>query len=153
MTVGWNSWRKHWKFKLMLKCKHSCTCSSEIGTCIINDTGETSYTQKKTSCIPVLKVNINFQRKKKLSTNYQTQQHIPLTVFGCLIKFRYPSLTPLFWNIAATYITFLPQVLKTIDWLGVYWSLIIWFFKCGRNVNKPGQQWFNIINTTDKTIF
>jgi hypothetical protein len=37
--------------------------------------------------------------------------------------------------------------------LGVYWSLIILFFKCGRNVNKPGQQWFNIINTTDKTIF
>jgi hypothetical protein len=35
---GWN-WRKHWKLKLMLKCKHQshCTCSSEIWTCIIND--------------------------------------------------------------------------------------------------------------------
>ena len=34
MTVGWN-WRKRWEFKLMLK--YHCACSSEIGTCIIND--------------------------------------------------------------------------------------------------------------------
>ena len=37
MTVGWN-WRKCWEFKLMLKCY--CTCSLEIGTCIINDAGK-----------------------------------------------------------------------------------------------------------------
>jgi hypothetical protein len=34
VTVGSN-WRKRWEFKLMLRCH--CACSTEIGTCIIND--------------------------------------------------------------------------------------------------------------------
>jgi hypothetical protein len=68
----------------MLKCKQQChgACSSEIGTCKINDdVRQAAHTKKKTAqkqrentfYAHVLKVNINFQRKKKLSIFfYQT---------------------------------------------------------------------------------
>lgn len=55
MIVGWN-WRKHWECKLMLKCQHQChcTCSSEIGTCIINDAGiQAAHKPPPTICIDV----------------------------------------------------------------------------------------------------
>ena len=71
MTVGWN-WMKRWEYKRMLKCKHQhhWTCSSGIGTCIINDAGDKLCIQikqrKYTFYTHVLKVNINFQRKNKL---------------------------------------------------------------------------------------
>jgi hypothetical protein len=49
MTLGWN-WRKCWWFKLMRKCNHQChcACSSEIGTCIINDAGRQAVHKKTT---------------------------------------------------------------------------------------------------------
>jgi hypothetical protein len=48
MTVGWNC-RKRWEFKLMLKCRHQChcACTSEIRTCIINETGRQATHTKK----------------------------------------------------------------------------------------------------------
>ena len=71
---GWN-WRKHWKLKLMLKCTHQChwTCSSEIWTCKINDAHRKQRKPtffwvescQTTFCTHVLKIYINFQRKKK----------------------------------------------------------------------------------------
>ena len=50
----------------MLKCNHQCHCAcrSEMETLIIYDAGRQAA-HKKTSKIHVLKVNINFQRKKK----------------------------------------------------------------------------------------
>ena len=55
MTIGWN-WRKHWEFKLMLKCQHQCHCasSSEIETCLINDAGRQAAHKKTTICMSVL---------------------------------------------------------------------------------------------------
>jgi hypothetical protein len=49
----------------MLKCKHQCycACSLEIGTRIIDDAGR-PVAHKKQRFILVLKININFQRKK-----------------------------------------------------------------------------------------
>ena len=68
----------------MLRCH--CACSSEIGTCIINDAGRQLHT--KTTKISVLfesrqttlytddlKAYINFQWKIKLSKNYQSYRH------------------------------------------------------------------------------
>jgi hypothetical protein len=49
-----------WEFKLILKYKHQChcACSSEIGTCIINDAGRQAAHTKK-------------QRKYTLYTCYE----------------------------------------------------------------------------------
>ena len=73
------------------KCKHQChcACSSEIGTFIINDAGRQA-THKKTTKIHVLvesrqttfythvlKVYINFQRKKNFQKIYQTYTRYP----------------------------------------------------------------------------
>jgi hypothetical protein len=83
--VGWN-WRKRWEFKLILKCKHQChcACSSEIGSCIINNAGRQAAHTKKPNenthflvesrqtmfYTHILKAYINFQRKKKLSKKW-----------------------------------------------------------------------------------
>ena len=62
----------------LLKCKHQChcACSSEIGTCIINDAGrQAAQKTHRKSFILVSKVNINLQsNKKKFNKIYQTQQ-------------------------------------------------------------------------------
>ena len=43
MTVESN-WRKRWEFKLMLQCH--CVCSSDIGTCIVDDGGKQAAHKK-----------------------------------------------------------------------------------------------------------
>ena len=50
----------------MLKRKHQChsVCSLEIGTCIINEAAHKKE-RKYTFYVHILKVDINFQRKKK----------------------------------------------------------------------------------------
>jgi hypothetical protein len=55
----------------MLKCKHQChcACSSEIGTCIINDAGRQA-SHKKTTEIHVL---TNNKLSKKIMTLYLIQ--------------------------------------------------------------------------------
>ena len=91
MTVGWD-WRKGWE---LLKCKHQChcACSSEIGTCKINDVGRQTVHTKTTkihvcfvksrqaTCYThVLKVYINFQYKNKtLKKITKINDIIPLT--------------------------------------------------------------------------
>ena len=76
--------------KLRHKCKHQwvCACSSDIGTCIINDAGRRVAHQNNentrflvespqtTIYTHVLKVYINFQYKNKnFQNNYQTYWH------------------------------------------------------------------------------
>ena len=87
MIVGWN-WRKRWEFKLMLNCKHkyNCACSSEIGTCIINDVEKNQ--QKYTLYTHVLKVNVNFQHNNVLVFfNLNLNEIIP---FIHQVEFFYP---------------------------------------------------------------
>jgi hypothetical protein len=55
MKVGWK-WRKHWEFKLMLKCQHQChcACNSQFGISIIKDAGRQAAHKKTTNCMDVL---------------------------------------------------------------------------------------------------
>ena len=67
----------------MLKCKHQCrcACSSEIGTCIINDAGKQAVLRKTTKTTKthvlfyVLKLNTCNNAKKK-----QKQKHYTLNI-------------------------------------------------------------------------
>jgi hypothetical protein len=76
--------------KLRNKCIHQChcACSSDIGTCIINDAGRRAAQKNNentrffvefpqtTIYTHVLKVYINFQYKNKnFQNNYQTYRH------------------------------------------------------------------------------
>jgi hypothetical protein len=85
MTVGVN-WRKSWEFKLILKCKHQChcTCSSEIGTCLINNAGRQAAHKKNerkymfyTHVLKVYRSILTFNAKKNFQKNYQTYKHYP----------------------------------------------------------------------------
>ena len=67
----------------MLKCKHQCrcACSSEIGTCIINDTG-----RQKATKIHVLyscyegKYLLTSTQNKNFKQKSQTQRHYTFRV-------------------------------------------------------------------------
>jgi hypothetical protein len=95
MTVGWN-WRKRWELKLMMKCH--CTCTLEIGTCIINNAGRQAAHQKTMTIHVFGRISPNdilyscfegnFQRKWKLFLKItKINDIIPLinSFFKCLI--------------------------------------------------------------------
>ena len=74
MTVKWN-WRKRWEFKLTLKCH--CTCSSEIGTCMINDAGRQAVHKNQLRYMFLVKC-----RKTTFNT------HVLILTFNAKKKFK-----------------------------------------------------------------